>query len=315
MRNLVVLAVTCAAGSAAASPCVVNVAHASDEVRDAIEQWVDKESRCGGPLEVRVVPTDGGLYLFARDQRGRVRERLVPDATAAGVLVASWMADDSVAESAGIDVHVDVDVTAQTPPAETPPLEDKPPVTATAMAEPAPAHGPSMMLAGIVGAGDGGSATGVRGEADIVRLGGWTLGAAFAVEHGGMRFDATSPTGGMWTGIATSDLKALAYLVRPIPVGRWELRPALAFGAESVTAHVAFSDYPPIVMNGDYHKVFPTAEVGCTFFRHFGDGWDVGGGPVVGLLAQSIWILDGETVENMHRSLELMLELGVRHRL
>src|SRR5262249_28581431 len=42
------------------------------------------------------IPTDGGLYLFALDEHGRIRERIVPDAQSAGVLVASWVADDTM---------------------------------------------------------------------------------------------------------------------------------------------------------------------------------------------------------------------------
>jgi hypothetical protein len=78
-------------------PCDVHIARAPDDVRAAIEAWVRAEHRCSTTLEVRVVPTEGGYYLFARDGRGFVRERIVPDAQSAGVLVASWVADDSIA--------------------------------------------------------------------------------------------------------------------------------------------------------------------------------------------------------------------------
>src|SRR4051812_3641665 len=77
-------------------PCKVTIALAPTDVREEIEAWVRAEPRCERELEVRVVPTDDGLYLTARDPGGHVRERIVPDAQSAAVLVVSWMADDSL---------------------------------------------------------------------------------------------------------------------------------------------------------------------------------------------------------------------------
>ncbi len=99
MRRAIVIASFAIAGSAAAQPsppprCDVTIAHAPDEVRAEIEGWLAQESRCSVALEVRVVPSEGGYYLFARDALGRIRERVVPDAESAGVLVASWAASD-----------------------------------------------------------------------------------------------------------------------------------------------------------------------------------------------------------------------------
>ncbi len=87
-----------AASPARAQPqprrCEVTIVRAPDEARAVIEGWVRAEPRCTTSLELRVVPTEGGLYLFARDDGGRIHERVVPDAQSAGVLVASWIADD-----------------------------------------------------------------------------------------------------------------------------------------------------------------------------------------------------------------------------
>jgi hypothetical protein len=101
MRNTVlVLALLTASAPAFAQPegpqCDVVIARAPDAVRTEIERWVAAEPRCARGLEVRVLETPEGLYLFARDDRGFTRERVVPDATTAGALVASWIADDSV---------------------------------------------------------------------------------------------------------------------------------------------------------------------------------------------------------------------------
>jgi hypothetical protein len=75
--------------------CSVTIVRAPERVRREVERWVSAEPRCSRSLELRVVPTEGGLYLLARDDRGLIRERLVPDAQSVGVLVASWVADDA----------------------------------------------------------------------------------------------------------------------------------------------------------------------------------------------------------------------------
>jgi hypothetical protein len=76
--------------------CDVTIVRAPDNVRVEIERWVATEPACASALEVRVVETVDGLYVFARDDRGFTRERLVPDGTSAAVLIASWAAADSI---------------------------------------------------------------------------------------------------------------------------------------------------------------------------------------------------------------------------
>src|SRR5262245_46776475 len=99
MRATTAIALVLAAGNLAHAqprPCEVTYARAPEEARRVIEAWVAREQRCSTTLELRVIPTDGGLYLYAQDAAGHVRERIVPDADAAGTLVASWVADDSI---------------------------------------------------------------------------------------------------------------------------------------------------------------------------------------------------------------------------
>ncbi len=69
--------------AAAGSACAVAIVRAPDGVRETVEHWLANE-RCTVPLQVRIVPTEGGLYLLATDDHGRVRERIVPDAQSAG---------------------------------------------------------------------------------------------------------------------------------------------------------------------------------------------------------------------------------------
>jgi len=75
-------------------------------VRAVVDQWVRAEPACRVALEARIIPTDGGFYLVVLDERGQVRERIVPDATSAAVLIASWAADDSILLSAPSGRHL-----------------------------------------------------------------------------------------------------------------------------------------------------------------------------------------------------------------
>jgi hypothetical protein len=106
MRHLTLIAILLVASRGAAQPgvpevapqgtCEVTIVRAPDDVRQEIESWVAREPFCRVALDVRVIPTEGGYYLLARDSSGLLHERLVPDAQAAGVLVASWVADDAL---------------------------------------------------------------------------------------------------------------------------------------------------------------------------------------------------------------------------
>jgi hypothetical protein len=77
-----------------AASCRINLVRVPADMRAEIEGWVAAEPRCRVTLDVRVVATPEGLYVMATDPSGRILERTVPDATTAGVLIASWAADD-----------------------------------------------------------------------------------------------------------------------------------------------------------------------------------------------------------------------------
>ena len=145
-------------------------------------------------LEVRVIPTDRGLYVLARDDRGRSHERVVPDATSAGVLITSWAADDSVAP---LPPPPPVAIAPVPPPvaAAPAPIAALPRRVATAAAvetsEPvglgarAAATSPThwIGLSGVVGIGtsterDITSEGGARLDVTVGALGRWTLGVA-----------------------------------------------------------------------------------------------------------------------------------------
>ena len=73
--------------------CQVTYVSVPDGIDQVIDNWVSSEPNCHGSISLRVIPTKDGLFLFAERPDGTVHERLVPDLTAAGVLVASWVTD------------------------------------------------------------------------------------------------------------------------------------------------------------------------------------------------------------------------------
>ncbi len=81
-----------------ASQCHVQISSAPEDVATEIQEWVASEPRCAREIDVRVERGAFGLHIIAIDSSGHRRERVVPDAQSAAVLVVSWMADDSADE-------------------------------------------------------------------------------------------------------------------------------------------------------------------------------------------------------------------------
>lgn len=175
MTKLVALAIVLAAIPAAADPCDVRIVHAPDAVRAEVANWLLDEATCGAPLEVRIVPTTDGLYVFARDTNGRVRERVVPDAQSAGVLIASWAASDADApKPAKLAPTVEL---SYAPPATPPaPLHD------ALVRRFAPAR-TSQQRTLAMQTFFGSTIVGMRGEYDVWRKGPWLASAAMSIAH------------------------------------------------------------------------------------------------------------------------------------
>ncbi len=242
------------------------------------------------------MPAEGGLFLTARDAHGRMRERLVTDADGAGVLVASWIAVDTLADP--------------------PPPRALPAPEADVAAPPQTHWRPrSLLLTGLAGVSDGGAVTGLRGEIDIIRAGNWRFGVATAMQRGMIRFNAVGPMGSIVTSVDTTDYAALVYGVRPVELGNWLVRPAVAVGAISTTAHVAFTGTPQLVMNGDTNAVLPVVEVSLVGVYDLGDGFGFAVGPIIELMDQHISRSDGETGEQFDRTLQLLVSIGIQHAL
>jgi hypothetical protein len=256
MRYLTLIAVLFVAGRSDAQPaplessepgaCEVTIVRAPDDVRREIENWVAREPACRIALDVRVIPTEGGLYLMARDSTGRLHERLVPDAQAAGVLVASWVADDTLEPTPPPPGAARV---PQSPEAETPPA----PVMQRALIVPVVERrrwGIGMTV--LPGEVDGAR---VRGSVDAVRQGGAAAelivaGGYSDYEKGSMqvrRIDTRALLGLSWTqgsGTWRVRLQAASGVVwshvlrtADTPAGNWN---ALAFEG-SVALHYHMS--------------------------------------------------------------------------
>src|SRR5262249_6958787 len=105
------------------------------------------------------------------------------------------------------------------------------------------------------------------------------------------------------------------YGVRPVELGGWLVRPAFAAGVISTTAHVAFHDTPPLVMNGDTTGVQPIVEASLISVYDLRDGFGFAVGPVIPFMEEHIDKREGETGEQFDRALQLLISVGIQHAL
>ena len=303
------------AAAPAAPACSVTIARAPDDVRATVESWVKAEPTCTVQLEVRIVPTDGGYYLLARDEFGRIRERIVPDAQSAGVLVASWMAADSHGGQTPYDIRKPS--LAPAPPPMAAPMPAMPEVADArppgmmplVAAAPAPARERFLSIGAIaeLSADSGG---GVRIEWDWRRRGRWIFGFVGSAstshsEHYG--YDAYGT-------INTFDSKVLAYVGASTRAGGWGLRATLGAGVVHTSAEV---DYDTMFTSAD--GVFPTAEATLSFDRDLGSSWALSMGPVISLFGQKYEVYDaGDTYwysETLRRDFDVTMYFAARYKL
>jgi hypothetical protein len=257
------------------STCSVDIVRAPDDVRAVVERWVRDEPRCISALEVRIVRTDGGLYVLARDDRGRAHERVVPDATTAAVLITSWAADDTIVPRApaaqGAALMAVGPAVAATPPREpgaapaarvasTAPDRDgvsraiEPPGVVPP-SSPHPPAAPSytrwiglggLMQVATTGANTGSEAHGGRADIDLWATGHskrWVTGVALAVvrvARSGYNFDGDTVS---LRSLETSAAARVGFAARS---GRWEVAPSIAAGflytrADVYTSQISLS--------------------------------------------------------------------------
>lgn len=342
--SMLVLAAAAPVAAQPATPttCAVTIARAPDDVRQVVEAWVAAERRCSTALEVRIVATEGGYYLLARDEHGRVRERIVPDAQSAGVLVASWVADDAMpapaapsmpappaAPMAPAPVAPAPVAAAPVAPVASAPVAPVPAALAPVPPQPEQVEGfgpgatpviapttstaqrPTKWLTGgaMLGMQDGGG-SGLRIELDLKAWNRWSLGI------GASWSESNTP---LYDGYMTSeDTKAVAYLVRTSQMGRWHFRASFGLGLVHTSANAFVYSGPNGYGDYDASGAFPTAEATVSIARELGRSWAVSAGPVASLYGQSYEMSPdtyGMSTTLERRDVDLMMYIGLRHRL
>ena len=311
--RLVALVVLATAAPAAADPCDVRIKHAPDAVRAEVTRWLLDETDCGAALEVRIVPTDGGLYVFARDANGRVRERIVPDAQNAGVLIASWAAADATAPKPAMDVALtyvppkptmNVELSYAPPDIQAPGIERDVGVTRSL----APRGGKTfaMHLFGNE------NTFGLRSELDVWRRGPWVASAAMSFAHDGhVDYEARGSDE-----LDYFDLKALASIAVVSEQGRFRLQ--WGAGAGLVGTYVRGTSFHNDLLNAYGHLsalgVSPTFESAVTIGLKIGPQWYLDAGPLASVLVQryNVETTMGYT-EIEPRGFELMFFGGMRY--
>lgn len=338
MRAATLATLVCLSAPAIADPaapggpgtCEVTISRAPDDVRDAIEKWVRAEPRCSTSLDVRVVPTDGGLYLLARASNGRIYERVVPDAQSAGVLVASWIADDSVTwapparepyPAAPVSPPPSV---RRAPPAGPGAVAPSSAPGTRLVAKAEPAREPSWRWIGVsaltsvdftsdehVSGHDANTLLqGVRVDLDLLRLGPWKLGIA-----------ATTPMKSFFESYDTystmefTDMRGGAGISRTMQTGRWYLRLQAGVGMvysrmtgeyDDMSTDLAFA---PMSASGVFPMVEGGASVGGVFFRN----WALDAGALSAWRGQRMRTPDGSV--SFDRGVQSSILVGLRRRL
>lgn len=267
MRTLVSALVACVLPAIAHADdetqrCHVDYVTVPDGVEQVIDGWVAAEPQCRGTIALRVIPTNDGYFLFAERPDGTVHERLVPDLTAAGVLVASWVADSwhvdrpRKKKKARLEVRaVAVDESTRvekTVEIERPVSERKRWI----------GFGPTLV-----------SDIGFRLETDVIMLGAWKLGVAAQKVVDTLRVGTNE---GMIEG-RIDDWSAGALVSRTFRWGRWELRGAAGiFVVGSKLRSEDFYDtaaYPVYTYEIDNAVSY---ELSATLARDLGDRWGIG---------------------------------------
>jgi hypothetical protein len=333
MRNLVAIAALAVATPAAAQPvtspgaCAVTISRAPEDVRIVVEGWVKAEPRCASSIDVRIIPTDGGLYILAQDDRGSTRERIVPDAQSAGVLIASWVADDTFPPDKTV-----VFVPDFAPPATATERPAAMPVASPAAFVDAPpaarrpaklrkwvSFGPAFNIGRQLGTGRE-SGGGLRAEVDVKSWTTWSLGLALS-RTGWTRDNFTTGYPENYEFLSARDTKAVAYLARTATAGRFQLRASA--GAGAVWTHLfgmySNNDGAWNMFSSDESKLFATAEGSLLASVRLGN-WGLHIGPVLTIYSQTftahqenVWEPMTETIK---RSLiESMVWTGLRHSL
>jgi hypothetical protein len=294
--------------------CEVSMVRAPDDVRDVVDDALENE-HCTTPLEVRIVRTEGGLYVFARDPRNRIRERIVADAQGAAVLIASWASDDGIA---GSSAPAWATPPATEPAAATAPVHTLAPPGATlptsaTMDEPAPPlrRNYNRWLSVQLALGRG---AGMRGTIDLWRRDATTIGITAAVTKSMfLTNDQYNGAGGYTPYITTVDARGLAHAAHMWGTGAWHLRASIGLGfvVTQASADIVANTFTDMTVSGT--SVFPVAEAAAIVGVDLSDDWGLDVGLAPTLYAQSLHVTPEFTYDRS--GLEWSLLGGLRHRL
>lgn len=295
MRTLLVALVFAAAPAAAqAAPgaCDVTISRAPAEVRAAVEHWLAAEARCSVALELRVVPTQGGYDVLARDEDGTIRERVVPDAQSAGVLVASWAADDGIRRRPSPFALAAFDGDGSARPS--PDLAARPPgLTRTAARaegvrapEPLDSKWLGLDATDVVNAHENGA--GLRAELDLATRGRWAIGASASLTTSHQtQLPPPAMFGSIEGSFAMLDAKLLAYASGRAQWGGWHVRAAVGAGFVLTRGQTfAYDSLSGMSQTYTAQGVFPTAEAALVLGHSLGRKLAFEIGPVGSLYAQ-----------------------------
>ena len=292
--TIIGVVIVCAAQPALAHPtrdaddCTVTILRAPTEVRTEIDRWVAEEHRCKTSLELRVIATEGGFYLLARDGFGREHERIVPDAQTAGVLVASWVADDSFV----VAIPLDEPRPTSTSEALRPPgIAETTSVTKTIVAaKPSPRRDARWLTLGAVSSQQ---VWGLRAELDVLVRGRWSLNVGLALVAPTSMFNVTRQ--------ADSDITTIASIARRWSLGPVQLRLQAGGGVRRESS--------------DQGSLAPVLEV-AALFEHRHGSWAFAAGPLISSSPRPLPDF-GDPFETMAPpdDTQLMVFAGVRHSL
>lgn len=252
-------------------PCRARVIDAPEPVRAEIERWVRLEPRCEHELDVRVTRVASGLHLVATDNEGRVRERVIPDAQSAAVLVVSWMADDAIDDTPPPLPSGQLAPAPELPRVPTQRLElgrDEPAIRVRAPAAPPRRH---RWLG--LGASGGDESFGVHAQLDLLGVGAWTLGIAGGWQTGEHDLEMHDAD------VTVGDATVFAAYTRPF--GRVDVRTQLGIGAALEGTRS---------MMDDEISVLPKVQAGAFLRVHVGDDWGLLGGPLVDVTPHSLGV-------------------------
>ncbi|MBC7976129.1 MAG: hypothetical protein H7138_14240 [Myxococcales bacterium] len=286
------------AASTSDRPCHVRIIAAPEPVRAEIEAWVAAERRCSHTLEVRIEASHAGLQVFARDDRGHVRERVVPDGQSIGALIVSWIADDAPAEAAPVAAEASDTREVSLPDIASEPITPLPPPTPTPPS--APYRGWARPVAQMTASSDQileGGEGGALSTASTRRR--WlTLTGALSVSDErkfGVRADLDL-TGGRWwsaglfaaqiessedaLGIALTEIGG--FVAVEAVSGDWQVRVqgGLGAGLHWVRNHCT-CDVMGVAERENDAALRPVAEVGFLIGRSLGARWSLAGGALL----------------------------------